>query len=136
MIYEFSGLRLLKVIAESCDSMRHFPARTEFPAIIMSLNKAQIKRLRAESHRLNLKPVVMIGQNGLTDNVQNEIKIALLHHELIKIRIPALGKDGKKQLAETICKKNQANLITAIGNVIVIYRRNDETNRFEALLSA
>ncbi len=101
----------------------------------MNLSRTQIKRLRAESQRLNLKPVVMIGQNGLSENVQNEIEIALRHHELLKIRIPALGKDGKKRLAETICVKNQASLIGAIGNVIVIYRRDDESNRFEALLS-
>jgi len=101
----------------------------------MRLNKAQIKRLRAESHRLKLKPVVMIGQNGLSDNVQNELAIAIEQHELIKIRIPALDKAGKKQLAETICVRNQAELITAIGHVIVIYRRNEKTQRFETLLS-
>jgi len=43
----------------------------------MNLNKTQIKALRAESHRLKLKPVVIIGQNGLSENVQNEIEIAL-----------------------------------------------------------
>lgn len=101
----------------------------------MSLNKAQIKLLRGESHRVKLKPVVMLGQNGLSDNVQNEISIAIEHHELIKIRIPALDKDEKKQLVETICRKNQATLITAIGNVIVIYRRNEKTHRFATLLS-
>ncbi len=101
----------------------------------MSLNKAQIKRLRAESHRLKLKPVVMIGQNGLSDNVQNEIALAIEQHELIKIRIPAQDKIGKRQLAETLCARNQATLITAIGNVIIIYRGNEKTRRFEALLT-
>ena len=101
----------------------------------MSLNKAQIKRLRAESHRLKLKPVIMIGQHGLSDNVQNEIALAIEQHELIKIRIPALGKAEKKELADTICDRNQATLITAIGHVIIIYRGNEKSRRFEALLS-
>lgn len=101
----------------------------------MSLNKAQIKRLRGESHRLNLKPVVMIGQNGLSDNVQNEIAIAIHHHELIKIRIPGLDKDAKKQLIETICANNNATLVMAIGNIIVIYRVNEKIQRFAVLLS-
>ncbi len=61
----------------------------------MSLNKAQIKRLRAESHRLKLKPVVMIGQNGLSDNLDNELAIAIAQHELIKIRFPEIGKAEK-----------------------------------------
>ena len=102
----------------------------------MRLNKAQIKRLRGESHRLKLKPVVRIGQNGLSDKVGNELANAILQHELIKIRIPAvLARAEKNQMAETICARNQATLITAIGNVIVIYRRNEKSRRFEALLT-
>jgi RNA-binding protein len=101
----------------------------------MSLNKAQIKGLRGESHRLKLKPVVIIGQNGLSDNVQHEIALALEQHELIKIRIPALGKVEKRELVETICVRNQATLITAIGHVIIIYRGNQKSRRFETLLA-
>jgi RNA-binding protein len=101
----------------------------------MSLNKIQIKALRAESHRLKLKPVIIIGQNGLSENVQNEIEIALEHHELIKIRIPAMDKTGKKQLIETICTRTSAVLITAIGNIAVIYRRTENTDRFSKILS-
>ena len=101
----------------------------------MSLNKAQIKHLRAESHRLKLKPVVMIGQNGLSDNLDNELAIAIAQHELIKIRFPSIGKAEKNQMAETICARNQATLITAIGNIIVIYRSNEKTRRFEAVLN-
>jgi len=41
----------------------------------------------------------------------------------------------KNQMAETICARNQATLITAIGNVIVIYRGNQKTRRFEAVLN-
>jgi len=102
----------------------------------LNLNKIQIKHLRAESHRLKLKPVVILGQNGLSESVQNEITIAIEYHELIKIRIPAMDKNQKKQLIEAICARSQALLISAIGNVIVIYRCNEKTQRFEALLSS
>jgi len=54
---------------------------------------------------------------------------------LIKIRFSAIGKAEKIQMAETICGRNQATLITAIGNVIVIYRGNQKTRRFEAVLN-
>jgi RNA-binding protein len=101
----------------------------------MSLNKTQIKILRAESHRMKLKPVVTIGQNGLSENVQNEIEIALEHHELIKIRIPVMDKTAKKQMIDTICTRTNAILITAIGSVAVIYRRTDNVGRFSKLLS-
>jgi len=100
----------------------------------MKLSKTQIKNLRAESHRMKLKPVVTIGQNGLSENVQNEIEIALEHHELIKIRIPAMDKTGKKQIIESICTRTNAILVTAIGNVVVIYRRTQNVDRFTKLL--
>ncbi len=101
----------------------------------MNINKSQIKNLRAESHRMKLRPIVTIGQNGLSENVQNEIEIALEHHELIKIRIPAMDKAGKKQMLESICSRTNAVLITAIGNVAIIYRRTEKEDRFSKLLS-
>lgn len=100
----------------------------------MQLTSAQIKRLRAESHRLNLKPVIIIGQKGMSDNLHGEIEVALNHHELLKLRIPALEKTGKRELAEMICARHDAQLIQSIGNVIVIYRRNPEVDRFAPLV--
>ena len=49
------------------------------------MNKNAIKYLRGISH--NIKPVVMVADKGLTENVMNEIDIALDKHELIKIKI-------------------------------------------------
>ena len=77
----------------------------------------------------------MIGQNGLTDAVQSEIEIALAHHELLKIRIPALDKPAKKQIIDLICSHHQASLVQAIGNVMVIYRRNIKNDRYAAQLN-
>ena len=97
-------------------------------SIRMNLSKVQNKRLRAESHQL--KPVVMIGQNGLTEAVQNEIEIAIDHHELIKIRIPASEKSAKKLMIDAICSRHNAEPVQVIGNIAVIYRRNVKTDRF------
>ena len=100
----------------------------------MELSTAQIKRLRAEGHRRGLKPVVTIGQQGLSDNVQIEIDQALTRHELVKLRIPALGKPEKRELAGDLCAHHDAIQIEAIGHVLVLYRRNHETDRFAGLL--
>jgi RNA-binding protein len=112
--------------------MRGFPANPEL-STRMNLSKVQNKRLRAESHQL--KPVVMIGQNGLTEAVQNEIEIAIEHHELIKIRIPASEKSVKKQMIDSICARHKAEPVQAIGNVAVIYRRNVKFDRFGKITS-
>ena len=100
----------------------------------MGMSSAQIKRLRAESHRLNLKPVVIVGQKGLGENLQDEIDNALSHHELIKLRIPALDKSGKRDLSAQICTRHGAELVQSIGNVIVIFRANPDINRFAAII--
>lgn len=94
----------------------------------MNLSKQRIKRLRTTSHQL--KPVVMIGQNGLTEAVQKEIEIAIEHHELIKLRIPASNKITKKQMIDTICTRHKAETVQAVGNIVVIYRLNIKTDRF------
>lgn len=101
----------------------------------MELTSAQIKRLRAEGHRLKLKPVVIVGQKGLGENIHHEIDAALTHHELIKLRVPTLDKAGKRELGEQICQQHSAGLVQSIGSVIVIYRRNSETDRFHKLIN-
>jgi len=100
----------------------------------MILSKTSIKQLRAEAHRLKLKPVVMIGQNGLTDNVHMEIDNALSHHELVKIRLPGLESGDKKTMIDTIADRHDAAVIQAIGHVAVFYRRNRESDRFARLI--
>lgn len=100
----------------------------------MNLSKKQIKRLRAESQRLKLKPVVMIGQNSLSENVHNEIDLALGHHELVKIRIPSLDRESEKSQIGSICDHHQACLVQSIGHVIVLYRRNEKIDRFAKLM--
>ena len=102
----------------------------------MEFTSAQLKRLRAEGHRLKLKAVVTIGQKGLTQNLHNEIDSALNHHELLKLRIPGLDKTGKHELCKLICDQHRASLVESIGNVIVIYRANEDINRFAAVVKA
>ena len=113
-----------------CYNPRPFNAITD----IMPLTSPQVRALRAESHRLKLKPVVMIGNNGLSENVMNELEQALNHHELIKIRIPALDKTGKKELIASICEQTESQLIQTIGFVAVLFRANPKTQRFAKLL--
>ena len=101
----------------------------------MTLTRGQIKQLRAEGHRHKLKPVVIIGQKGLSENLHTEIDSALAHHELIKLRIPTLDRSGKRELTELICRQHAASLVDSIGNVIVIYRRNKESDRYASVMN-
>lgn len=79
------------------------------------------RKLRADAHAL--KPVIMIGQAGLTPAVLAETELALDTHELIKVRIRA-ERDERKQISEKICLETGAELIQSIGQIIVLYRLN------------
>lgn len=88
----------------------------------MPLTPKQKQQLKGQAHQLN--PVVLLGQHGLTDAVQQEIEQALLDHELIKIRIPSIDRDERSRLITEICQARQAELVQAIGHIAVIYRKN------------
>jgi RNA-binding protein len=90
----------------------------------MSISKNQIKFLRGKCH--DLKPVVMLGQKGLTEAVLNELEIALDHHELVKIKLSVDDRDARKQLAEEICQRCQAEVVQSIGKTLTIYRGNPD----------
>jgi len=90
----------------------------------MSLNKKQIQHLKGTAH--SLKPVVMLGNNGLTEAVVAEIDYALNHHELIKIKIPTDDKETKALIVEAICRETKSTQIQVIGKTLVIYRESAE----------
>ncbi len=90
----------------------------------MSLSKQQIKFLRAKCHAL--KAVIMMGQKGLTEEVLNEIDIALTHHELVKIKLSVDDRELRKQLIAEICDNSQSQEVQSIGKTLSIYRVNPD----------
>lgn len=89
----------------------------------MKLSESQKRHLRALGH--HLKPVVWVGQHGLKESVLAETEQALDSHELIKIKIAA-ERDARKAFAEQICAQTHAELIHAIGQMVILFRRNEK----------
>ena len=88
------------------------------------LSSKQRKQLRALAH--NLKPVVTMGQHGLTDAVLAAIDEALELHELIKIKLAGSERDERRQLMANICQRCVAQPVVVIGATAIIYRRRDK----------
>ena len=88
----------------------------------MPLSKKQIKFLRARCH--DLKAVIMLGQKGLTDEVLNELDIALTHHELVKMKLSVDDRDARKQMIVEICERSQSEEVQSIGKTLSVYRVN------------
>jgi RNA-binding protein len=93
----------------------------------MRLSEAQKKYLRGLGHKL--KPVVMIGDAGLTEAVSAEFLSAINHHELLKVRIRVGDRAARDEIITALCDGADATLVARIGNVALIYRRNPEKTR-------
>mgnify|MGYP000291148004 FL=1 len=87
------------------------------------MNSAQKKQFKTEAHLL--KPVLIIGQAGLTESVLKELEITLDTHELIKIKIRA-EKEDRNKIRDQIIEESKAELVQSIGQIIVIYRKKPE----------
>ena len=89
----------------------------------MNISGKQKRYLRGLSH--DRKPVVTVGGKGVSDGVAAEIEAALAHHELLKIKLPALPRQERDRLLSAICDASGAELVQTIGRVGVIYRASD-----------
>ena len=86
----------------------------------IKLTPADRKPHRAEAHHLD--PVVMIGNDGLTDAVKKEADHALKAHGLIKVRVLAGERDAREAMFMTLCDELGAAPIQHIGKLLVLWR--------------
>ncbi len=78
--------------------------------------------LRKEAH--TLKPVVMIGKNGVTPELIAAVDAALSDHELIKIKYQDF-KEDRRALTRALSDSVKAIVISVIGNIAILYRELD-----------
>jgi RNA-binding protein len=90
----------------------------------MSLPEKTMRELRARGH--TLKPVVSIGNAGLTEAVLRELELSIEHHELMKVRIGGAEREQRRQMIAAICEQLGAELVQAVGHIALIYREHSE----------
>tara|TARA_Y100000389_G_scaffold61722_1_gene57779 strand:+ start:1071 stop:1358 length:288 start_codon:yes stop_codon:yes gene_type:complete len=95
----------------------------------MKNNLSNNKRKELKKKSYSLKPIIMIGQKGLTDSVISEIDSALTTHELIKIRARGSDKDERTEQCLKIEQQLNANVIHKIGFITVLYRPAPTTEK-------
>ncbi len=88
----------------------------------MPLTQKQRRHLKGLVH--HLRPVVLVGQHGITESLLAELDAALLAHELIKIRVSAADREERKQMLEQLCQSSGAELVHSIGHTAALYRRH------------
>lgn len=93
----------------------------------MALTASQNRYLRGLAHPL--KPVVLLGSNGVTPGVLKELEQALDDHELIKVRLNGEDRAARVATVARLVASSHAEPVQTIGRVAVLYRRNDEQPR-------
>jgi len=89
----------------------------------MTLTNRQKRILKAKAHSLD--PLVQIGKNGVTPEQIETIKTRLESHELIKIKFNDY-KSQKEPLSKEITQKTGSELVSIIGNILIVYKRRTE----------
>ena len=97
----------------------------------MSLTEQQKKKLRGLGHKL--KPVIMVGNNGLTKALLDEFDRSLAHHELLKIKLSVGDRETRDQAIETLREHGHAELIQRVGNTALLFRKRKKNSAFETL---
>ncbi len=86
------------------------------------VTEKQKRWLKSQVH--HLKPVVLVGQAGVTDAVLAELDLALARHELLKVRVAAGDRELRDEQIGRMVQASGATLVSRIGNVAALYRAN------------
>ncbi len=87
----------------------------------------QRRHLRKLAH--GKKPVVFVGDAGISEGVVAALDAALADHELVKVKLR--GAESKKQMADELAKRSRAELCGLVGHMVILYRPDPENPGIE-----
>ncbi len=86
----------------------------------IQLTPKERQALKARAH--GLKPVVLLGNSGLSAPVLKEIDRALAAHELIKVKVPVDAREERDSLFADVAEALSAARVQSIGKLLLFYR--------------
>jgi len=90
----------------------------------LDITSQERSALRAAAHPL--RPVVLIGDRGLTESVLKEIDLNLKAHQLIKVRVAGDDREARGTMLDTICETLSCANVHHLGKTLIIYRPNPD----------
>jgi RNA-binding protein len=99
-------------------------SKDETPA---GLTGRQRRHLRALANPR--KPLVHVGEAGISEALLRALDSALDGHELVKVKLQQPA--DKKAEARLLAKKSGAELCGLVGHTVILYRRRPEDPRIE-----
>lgn len=95
----------------------------------MHLTEAQRKHLRRLAH--DRKVIVQTGSNGITEPLLKELRSALAHHELLKVKVVAADREEREAMVAELCEQTGAELVQRIGHVATLFKRNTDDPKIQ-----
>ncbi|KEO85165.1 ribosome assembly RNA-binding protein YhbY [Tumebacillus flagellatus] len=93
------------------------------------LTGKQKRYLRSLAHHLNA--VTQVGKGGVSENMIEQLNLALESHELIKVSILQNCEEDKDVVAEQLAEGTGAELVQLIGKQVVLYKESTENKQIE-----
>lgn len=97
--------------------------------MITGKQRSELKRLAQE-----MRPTVMIGREGLTDNVIASMDAYLEAHEMVKVQLQEGALLEAKETANEAAALLTAEFVQAIGSRFVLYRRASDPKKRKIVL--
>ena len=87
----------------------------------------QKRFLRRRAH--GLRPLIQLGEAGLSDGIVRALRRALLDHELVKVRLRS--PENKKATAQTLAERSNSVVCGIVGHTVILYAPHPEKPRIE-----
>ena len=87
-----------------------------------SITSSTRKKYRQIGH--HLRPIVTVGNSGITGGVIGEMQRALGDHELIKVKLNIEKKSEREREVKDLSTALNAHLIQLIGKNALLYKKN------------
>ena len=87
-----------------------------------SITSSTRKKYRQIGH--HLRPIVTVGNLGVTDGVIEETRRALRDHELIKVKLNIEKKSVRAHEVKNLSTTLEAHFIQLIGKNAIFYKKN------------
>ncbi len=94
----------------------------------------QKKYLKGLAH--GMKPLVFVGQKGISPALTEAVDESLEQHELIKVKfIDFKEKSQKEEIAGVIEKETASELVGMIGHIAIFYRQQKNPEKIKIDIS-
>ena len=90
------------------------------------LTGKQVRYLKGLGH--HLKPLIMIGREGLSENVITAANAVLTAHELIKVKIGNGCLMDRREAADIAAGKTGSEIVQVLGKTFLLFRANPDRN--------